>query len=308
MKIIRDIINLKLKNTAVAVGKFDGIHKGHRLIMEELKNSRKEGLLSVVFTFSRSPLEIINHNNQKYILTGYEKYRFYEKSGIDVVVEYPMSDELINMSDKNFVKDILMEKLGTRKIICGNDFRFGYNRQGDIAFLKAMGIEFGYEVKVFHKLQDDRRDISSSRIRNEILNGNIEKANDLLGFPYTIIGEVTHGNEIGRTIDFPTANIVPDDDKLLPPNGVYFTRINIGKKDYDCVTNIGLKPTVSNMKKTGVETNIFDFSGDLYGELLEIRFYKYHRREKKFNNLDELKKQIINDALLCRDFFKKVET
>lgn len=306
MQIIRNVENFELNNTAIAIGKFDGIHKGHRLIMEELAASKTQDLMAVVFTFSKSPDSIVKSDNLKYLLTNEEKYRFYEKMGIDVVIEYPMSEKLLCMEREGFLKDVLVDKLGMKKIICGDDFKFGHNRLGDTKYLFDNALKYGYNVKVFDKLKINNTDISSTLVRELIFEGEIEKSNDMLGYPYTIIGKVVHGNEIGRTINFPTANIIPDKEKLLPPNGVYFTKVNINGKDYKCVTNIGKRPTVADNHLINVETNIFDFTGDLYDTILEVRFYKYHRSEIKFESTDELKKQIEYDAVCCKDFLYNI--
>lgn len=306
MQIIRNVENFELNNTAIAIGKFDGIHKGHRLIMEELAASKAQDLKAVVFTFSKSPDSIVKSDNLKYLLTNEEKYRFYEKMGIDVVIEYPMSEKLLCMEREGFLKDVLVYKLGMKKIICGDDFKFGHNRLGDTKYLFDNALKYGYNVKVFDKLKINKTDISSTLVRGLISEGEIEKSNDMLGYPYTIIGKVVHGNEIGRTINFPTANIIPDKEKLLPPNGVYFTKVNINGKDYKCVTNIGKRPTVGDNHLINVETNIFDFTGDLYDTILEVRFYKYHRSEIKFESTDELKKQIEYDAVCCKDFLYNI--
>ncbi|MDE6208313.1 MAG: bifunctional riboflavin kinase/FAD synthetase [Lachnospiraceae bacterium] len=306
MQIIRNVENFELNNTAIAIGKFDGIHKGHRLIMEELAASKSQDLKAVVFTFSKSPDSIVKSDNLKYLLTNEEKYRFYEKMGIDVVIEYPMSEKLLCMEREGFLKDVLVDKLGMKKIICGDDFKFGHNRLGDTKYLFDNALKYGYNVKVFDKLKINKTDISSTLVRGLISEGEIEKSNDMLGYPYTIIGKVVHGNEIGRTINFPTANIIPDKEKLLPPNGVYFTKVNINGKDYKCVTNIGKRPTVGDNHLINVETNIFDFTGDLYDTILEVRFYKYHRSEIKFESTDELKKQIEYDAVCCKDFLYNI--
>lgn len=308
MRIIKDITHLQLNNTAVAIGKFDGIHKGHKLIMDELIKSKEDGLTSVVFTFSKSPYSLVNNKDTKYILTNEEKYDFYKKIGVDIIVEYPMSKELIEMDREVFLKDILIDKLGMKRIICGADFRFGHNRLGDIVYLERNCDRYDYKLKVFEKLVDNEKEISSTLVRKLISKGDMEKANDLLGYPYTIIGKVVHGNEIGRTISFPTANIVPAYDKILPPNGVYFSTTNIFGKDYCCITNIGSKPTVTTEKRIIVETNVLDFDGDLYDYILEIRLYKYHRIEKKFDGLESLKEQISYDERCCREYFSIVKS
>lgn len=305
MQIIRNVKNIKLDNTAIAIGKFDGIHKGHRLIMNELAASKTQNLCAVVFTFSKSPDSLVKTDSRKYLLTKEEKYRFYEKMGIDIVIEYPVSKRLLCMERESFLKDVLINQLGMKKIICGCDFKFGHNRLGDTKYLFDNALKYGYNVKVFDKLKVNEKDISSTLVRGLISDGDIEKSNEMLGYPYTIIGKVVYGNQIGRTINFPTANIIPDEKKLLPPNGVYFTKANINGKAYKCITNIGKRPTVTDKEQINVETNIFDFNGDIYNTIIEVSFYKYHRSEIKFEDTDRLKKQISFDVQCCKQFFDK---
>lgn len=298
MKIIKDtelINNIKLNNTAVAVGKFDGVHIGHELIMRELKLSKNDGMATVVFTFSDSPRNVVDNEDAKYITVRDEKYRLYEKHEVDYVIEYPMTKELINMTREEFLENILIKRLGMKRIICGDDFRFGYKRLGDVKFLEDNAREFGYTVDVISKLKVHNENVSSTLIRDLIKKGDVCEAGKLLGHPYTIIGEVVHGNQLGRTINFPTANIIPDKDKILPPFGVYFTKVIIDGDEQIGITNIGKKPTVSNNDIIGVETNILDFDKDIYGKIIEVQFYKYHRPESKFENLTALKKQIEYD-------------
>ncbi len=296
MKIITNINDLQLNNTAIAIGKFDGIHKGHRLLVEELLNFKAKGYLATIFTFSKTPNEIIRHSYEKSILTKEEKYMYYENMGIDVIVEYPTSAELLGMNKEEFLSKILVGKLGIKAIVCGNDFKFGHNRMGDTVYLEQMSKKYGYTSIIIDKLKDHNSDISSTRIRSLIAKGQIEEVNRLLGYSYNIIGQVVHGNEIGRTINFPTANIIPNPNKLLPPNGVYFTKVNIDGTEYDGITNIGKKPTVSNTDTISVETNILNYNGNLYGKILCIEFFHYHREEKRFVDIDELKKQISMDV------------
>src|SRR5574344_17785 len=296
LKIITNINDLQLNNTAIAIGKFDGIHKGHRLLVEELLNFKAKGYLATIFTFSKTPNEIIRHSYEKSILTKEEKYMYYENMGIDVIVKYTTSDELLGMNKEEFLSKILVGKLGIKAIVCGNDFKFGHNRTGDTVYLEQMSKKYGYTSIIIDKLKDHNSDISSTRIRSLIAKGQIEEVNRLLGYSYNIIGQVVHGNEIGRTINFPTANIIPNPNKLLPPNGVYFTKVNIDGTEYDGITNIGKKPTVSNTDTISVETNILNYNGNLYGKILCIEFFHYHREEKRFVDIDELKKQISMDV------------
>lgn len=302
MKIINNISDLQLNNTAISIGKFDGIHKGHRLLIDELLKLKDKGLLATIFTFSKAPNEIIKHSHEKVILTKNERYRFYESIGIDVLVEYPTSDELIHMDREAFLKNILIDEMGMKAIVCGKDFKFGFNRLGNIEFIKKMSGTYGYVPVILEKLKDNNSDISSTRIRKLIEDGNILEVNRLLGYSYSIIGQVVHGNEIGRTINFPTANIIPDNDKLLPPNGVYFTKVKIGDITYKGITNIGKKPTVTRSELIGVETNVLDYSGDLYDQILNIEFLHYHRKEMKFDSIEDLKNQITYDEQCCRKF------
>ena len=303
MEIIRDLTNIKLNNTAVAVGKFDGLHSGHMLIMKELHRLKEKNFTTVVFTFLNAPTAGVNDNKQQYILTIEEKHLFYKNLGIDILIECDMNKNFVTMDREFFLKEILINKLGMKKIICGSDFGFGYKRKGNIDYLYSMEQIFGYQTVVFEKLTDNLDEISSTLIRKNISEGQINRVNHLLGYSYTIIGKVVHGNEIGRTINYPTANIIPERNKLLPPNGVYFTKVEIDGNEYKAITNIGTKPTVCDNRQVVVETNVMNFSDDLYDKIITIRFYHYHRNEKKFTSLQELKHQISIDSIECERYF-----
>ncbi len=306
MKIIDDIDNISIRNSAVALGKFDGIHNGHKELLKRIVEAKKEGLTSVMLTFSKAPDTILKDSKRQYILTDFEKHYICKKSGLDILVELPLTRELLNMEATEFVKKILINRLGMKKIFAGTDFRFGHNRVGDAVLLKKLASELDFEAIILDKLKFDGREISSSYIKEEIKKGNIELANKLLGYEYAVIGEVVHGNEIGRTINFPTANIIPEADKLLPPNGVYFTKVSVDGVEYAGITNVGVKPTISFTDIRNVETNILDFKGDLYGKILHIRFLMYERPERKFDTIDELKATIAMDAANCVEFLKNL--
>lgn len=289
------------KCTAVALGKFDGLHRGHRALTGMLAEAKKtDDMQAVAFAFTRSPGEALDNEKRKYILTSSEKRLFMEKSGIDILVECPIEKDILSMEPEDFIRDILINKLSVKKIFCGEDFRFGYKRRGDAAMLKELEKIYGYETTVIKKLQYGRRDISSTYIREEISAGNIPLANELLGYPYTVLGVVTDGKKLGRTLGFPTANIVPEEDKLLPPNGVYCTDVIADGRRYRAATNIGTKPTVNGDSSITIETNLLDEEIDLYGKTLELEFFEFIRPEKKFGSVEELKAAVEKDILICR--------
>jgi riboflavin kinase/FMN adenylyltransferase len=189
-----------------------------------------------------------------------------------------------------------------KQIVCGSDFRFGYKREGDVNYLLEEADRYGYLVKVFDKLQENSAIISSTRIRHLIEEGNVEEANKLLNHPYRIKGKVIHGNEIGRTLNYPTANVVSEVDKILPAKGVYFTKTYYNGKLYDSITNVGNRPTVVDDNKIVIETHILDFEGEIYDEYIEILFYMYHRKEQKFSSRTELAENLKKDAVIRRKY------
>ncbi len=299
MKIISEKEFEKLKDTVLTIGKFDGLHKGHQTLVSKMVQLKDEGLSSVLFTFKKAPKEILGLEESDYILTPKEKEKFLENRGIDFYIEYPCDEEVLNTRAEEFLKNIIIDKIGAKKIVCGTDFRFGKNREGDVELLKKFEKEYGYEVIVLDKLKYENVDISSTRIREAAKNGQIELVNELLGYTYTVIGQVVKGRQIGRNLGFPTANITPEEKKLLPPCGVYYTKAVIDGIVYKGVTNVGKKPTIDDNNAVNVETCFLGYSGDLYGRVLEIEFYKFVRPERKFNSLDDLKMQIKADANGC---------
>lgn len=294
--------NVKIHtDTAVALGKFDGLHRGHRALIKMLADAKSsDKMKAAVFTFTKSPKEVLNHEVQKYILTSSEKRLFMEQNGIDILVECPLEEEILSMEPEAFISDILCNSLSAKKIFCGEDCGFGHKRRGNAALLKGLESKYGYETTVIKKLQHNNRDISSTYIREEIAKGNIPLVNELLGYPYTVMGVVQKGRQLGSTIGFPTANIVPDEDKLLPPNGVYYTNAYVDGQKYSGITNIGTRPTVNGDNSITVETNLFDVSMDLYGKTLELQFLRFIRAEKKFSSVEELKEAVEADIQRCR--------
>ncbi len=285
--------------SAVSLGKFDGLHRGHRMLLGEVLRQRENGLQSVIFTFTQNPTRILSGLSAQNIITNEERRRLLEAQGIDCLLECPFMPELAHMEPERFVEDFLVGQLKARFIAVGTDFRFGYQRKGDPALLMRMGEHLGFQVEIVEKLQSHGRDISSTYVREALHEGNIPLANELLGYRYFVDGEVLHGRRIGRTLGLPTINFQPPQEKLLPPNGVYLTRTipqDGGEPAWYGITNIGYKPTVGGESRKGVETYLFDFDGSLYGQRLRVEFLEYERVEQKFTSLDALKERILADV------------
>ncbi len=291
--------------TVVSLGKFDGIHRGHELLMECVKQQKKQGLKTVVFTFDIPPKKQVSGEEGLVLTTNGEKVQLFEKLGIDYLIECHFTPEIMRMEPEDFI-EMLVKKLHMKCLVAGKDFRFGHNRRGDYKFLLEKGEIYGYEPRIVEKMQDKGRDISSTYIREELSRGNIEKANELLGYHYFIQGEVVHGRKLGSTSLYPTINQVPQPEKILPPFGVYVTRVILGDKSFGGITNLGIKPTLGGENPVGVETHLFDFQGDIYGRTVKVEFLKPLRREMKFHSIEELKIQIQKDIELAKSYYENI--
>lgn len=307
MEYIYGSTEFKYHNTCITLGKFDGLHRGHQLLLSELEKFEKQGLTSVVFTFDYHPGNLFSEKEIDLIYTEEEKKELLSRLGPKVLISYPFTEETASMEPEDFIKEVLIGKLDAKAIVIGTDYRFGRNRKGDAAMLKKYSLVYGYELVVCEKLTYHDKVISSTRIREELKNGRMEVVNEMLGHPYTIMGTVVTGNKIGRTIGIPTVNLLPPNHKLLPPNGVYASSIKYQDNTYCGVTNIGYKPTVGAGQKLGVETHIFGFTGDLYGKEIEVELYRYERPETKFTSIEELKNRVQLDIENVKDFFSKKE-
>lgn len=307
MKYIRDTLNFHVDEpTVITFGKFDGLHRGHEYLMEkQIEQNLKYGYKRVVFTFDIPPKNEVLKEKSKVITTNEEKYFIFEKSGVDYLIECPFNREIMTMSPENFIKWIVKE-LNVKCIIVGNDFCFGYNRAGNYELLEELKSKYGYELLVVEKVKDDYKDISSTYIREEILNGNIKKANQLLGYPFFIRGNVIRGNQIGRTIGIPTINIAISQDKILPPLGVYVSKVWLEDEWYMGVSNIGRKPTVGNDNPIGLETYIIDFNQNVYDKLVSVEFFDFIRPEIKFDSIEKLKEQMSFDINRTIKYYKNV--
>ncbi len=282
-----DSREFKFSNTCITLGKFDGIHKGHMLLINKAVeySASHPDVSSVLFTFNMP---------RKSIYTGEQKREITSQCGIDIYVEYPFDEKTMNMSANSFIKDVLVSMAGVKAIVVGADFRFGHNREGDVDMLKKYAPVYGYEIEVCEKVADNGQIVSSTAIKEYLSKGDICNASKLLGRDYSIEGNVSSGKQLGRTIGFPTANIIPDDSIIMPRFGVYVSEVMVDGIVRPGVTNIGCRPTV-NGDNVSVETFIKNFEEDIYGKKINVMLKKFIRPEKKFSNIDELKKQIMID-------------
>ena len=294
--------------TALTIGKFDGLHRGHEELLSHLLEKRNEDLKSVVFTFDIPPKKLTEGDGQRLLSTNSEKQLLFAERGIDYLVRCPFTPEVMCMEPEDFV-DWIVTNLHVKRIVVGEDCRFGHNRRGDHRLLAQLADRYGYELKVIRKLQFEGRDISSTYIREEIRKGNMEIAAQLLGHPYSIHGLVETGNQIGRTIGIPAANIEAEPVKLLPPFGVYASAIDIRGERYYGIANIGRKPTIKpkegDRNPVGVEMHILHFDEDIYREPVRISFYVYERPEIKFDSISDLQAQIKKDIVFSEHYFGK---
>ena len=279
-----------LNNTAVALGKFQGLHKGHMLLVDKILELASDfELTSVVFS--------INFNEDKVINLPYEKQSILKKCGVDYLVNCDFCDEFASMSPEEFVLKILVNKLGVSYVVVGSDFRFGKGRAGDVSVLRTYALKYGFKLVAIDKLAIDDIIVSSTYIRELISNGNMKNVYKFMGRYYSLSGRVIRGRQLGRTIGFPTVNIIPDPHKLLPPYGVYGSMVELDGTTYPAITNVGNNPTIDSDNAVTVESNIIDFSEEIYDRDITIYFTDYIRGEIKFNNIEALKKQINNDKM-----------
>lgn len=306
MKYIRNTVDFQIEeDTVISLGKFDGIHRGHELLMERLAEKKREGLKAAIFTFDIPPRRNVQHVEAKVLTTNEEKMHIFEEMGIDYLIECPFTEEVMHMEPEDFIR-MLVERLHVKCIVAGEDFRFGHNRRGDYRMLQEYAGKLGYEALILKKMKEDARDISSTFVREEIAAGNIEKANHLLGYRYFVKGMVRHGNQIGRTIGIPTINLIPPEEKLLPPFGVYVSEVVIGEERYQGVTNVGCKPTIEGNNPVGVETYLLDFHENVYDRIVTVEFISKIRAEHKFENIEALKEQMENDIAYTEAYFRNL--
>ena len=292
MRIFNSIGRLpEFSNTVFTQGTFDGVHLGHQKILKRLKDeSVKAGGESVLLTFWPHPRLFLfpDDNGLKLLQTLEEKMDQLEKAGVDNVVVLPFTKEFSQMLPEDFIKDFLVNSLNIHTAIIGYDHRFGRNREGDINLLQSFEKPYNYKVLEIGPEDVDQITISSTKIRNSLLSGDVDTANVYLGRPYSFCGTVVHGKKLGKTIGYPTANLdINHPNKLIPANGVYAVQCKVEGQIYGGMMNIGNNPTVAG-KDFSIEVNIFDFSADIYGKVVEIFVIARIRDEKKFGNIEEL--------------------
>ena len=299
MRIIKNNITKIPKSdfNIATIGSFDGIHIGHKKILQTLtKIAKKNNGKSILITFWPHPRYVLKKNNDFKLLTSLdEKIKLFEKNKIDILYIVDFSLKFSKISANKFIENILLEKLKINCLLIGYNNNFGRNREGNIRYLEENKKKFDIDIISIPKQSVDKISISSTKIREYLNNGKINSANRLLGRKYSINGKIVKGNGIGRKINFPTANIEIDEPKkLLPKSGVYAVEVILNRKIYLGMLNIGYNPTIKNEKKS-IEVNIFEFSEDIYNNKISINFIRRIRNEKKFKNLNELKKQLIKD-------------
>ena len=287
----------------LAIGFFDGVHLGHQAVINNIICSNENS--SVVLTFDPHPLSVLSPSQSPPIITALShKQSLLEELGVEYLLVIRFDENRVNQRAEGFVREIV-DSCKLKSVSVGNEFRFGYERQGDVSLLTELGRDLGFKVNGIDRICDEGGDvISSTRVREALKNGNLKDAKSLLGREFSISGPVTKGNEIGQEMSFPTANIDIIGSSPIP-HGVYAVLANVGGESFQGVANLGVRPTFteSNDFKTKLEVHLFDFERMIYGEIIEVSFVGYMREEKKFNSVDDLKNQINVDVIEAKRVF-----
>lgn len=299
MKIYHSISDFKnVSRPILTTGTFDGVHFGHKIIIDRLKEiSNNQNGETVLLTFSPHPRMVLfpDDHNLQLINTLEEKIKLLEKAGIDHLIIHPFTKAFSRTTSLQFVRDIIVNELNVYKLVIGYNHHFGRNREGSFEHLKEFAPLYGFELEEISAHLIDNVSISSTKIRKALLSGDVSKAADYLGYNYPLHGQVIEGQKIGRTLGFPTANLtVFDESKLIPKDGVYAVQVEVKGQHFKGMMNIGNNPSITS-KKHSVEVHIFDFDSEIYNEQIEVRFIKRIREEISFDNLDALKTQLEHD-------------
>ena len=304
MKIIKNLHDYSQKTPlALSIGMFDGVHHGHQTIIKNLNSAaQNKDLESAILTFWPHPRTVFNPNDDlKLLNTIEEKTYLLEKNKVQHLFLKEFDEEFRNLTGEEFVKQILIDKLNVKHLIIGHDHTFGKNRSGDFNLLQKMSSEYGFEVVQVEAVDFQDRHISSTQIRNALMNGEINTANEMLGYHYSVSGEVIHGKKLGRTIGYPTANISVNPMKFLPKKGAYIVDAFVKNQQFKGMLSIGTNPTVDG-KSLSVEVYILDFDGDIYGETISVNFRQFLHDEIKFDGLQQLIERLDEDKKLTEDF------
>nr|WP_220099454.1 bifunctional riboflavin kinase/FAD synthetase [Alteromonas lipotrueiana] len=307
---IRGLHNLRPRHQGcvLTIGKFDGVHKGHKAVLSNvLKKARELDLPATVMVFEPQPEEVFAPAKAPARLsTLSEKYRLLVQADIDRLLCVRFNQEFASQSADTFIHDLLVDKLGVRFLVVGDDFRFGQNRHGDFAMLQQAGKQYGFEVVSTQSFRLDDNRISSTAVREALETGDFEKAESMLGRPFSVQGRVVHGEKKGRTIGFPTANVLLKRFRT-PIKGVFAVSVTLNNTTFNGVANVGRRPTLGG-QRTQLEVHLFDFNGDLYGRPINVIPRKKLRDEHKFESFDALKQQIQVDAEHARRYFKVTDS
>ncbi len=299
MAVFFDINNLPaFKKAAITIGTFDGVHHGHKAILKQLTDHAREiDGDSILLTFEPHPRKLLFPDQPVKLLTPLaDKLELLEKAGVTNIVVVPFTHEFANLSSEAYIEQFLVKKFNPESIIIGYDHRFGHDREGDINMLKTYSEKWGFQVFEISAQLIDEAAVSSTKIRKALQEGHIEEAAKMLDRHYTVKGKVVKGAQLGRTIGFPTANILPlSEEQIIPVNGVYAVKVWIDEVSHNAMLNIGIRPTVSNDLQLHIEAHLLYFNGDLYGKQVTIEFIFRLRDEHKFPSLDALKEQLQKD-------------
>ncbi len=307
MEFLKNFSTEESLKTVCALGNFDGVHLGHQKVISALKDKAKHyGVKSCAVTFNPHPQKFMGNKTVRLLVPFEERLRLLEKSGLDICVSLEFCESLELMSPENFIREIMVEKAGIKSIVVGPRFRFGNKRKGDVGMLKNLGSRFGFETTVLEPARVGGTRVSSSRIRDLILEGRAEETSELLGYNYYVKGVVDKGKKRGREIGFPTVNLKTDWE-ILPAPGVYATTTVIDGKSGKSITNIGRRPTFGEDSLTVTESHLLDTDGDFYGKTATVEFVKKIRDEKKFGSARELCAQIEKDIERVRVILKDKE-
>lgn len=297
--------DFKMDNTCVAFGQFDGLHRGHRAVIDKLVEQEGKNLTSVLLSFDYNPTNIFGVN--KVIYTEEEKEFILSEDSPQVMVSYPFTSEIGDMEPDVFIKNILVDKLGVKVVVAGENCKFAKDCSGDIDTLKHFSSIYGYDVVCVKTIKENGQAITTNVIRNAFDEGLLDEANKLLGHTFTMIGEVVHGKALGRTVGMPTANLGVPENKIMPNNGVYATLSEIDDKFVQGLTNIGQRPSVDDHSYVTIETFLLDFSQNIYGKKLALEIHSYIRGVVKFNNIEEVKIQVDKDIQSIRAYLDTIE-
>lgn len=293
------------RRSAVTLGKFDGFHKGHMKLVNKVQQLAKENDMdSIVCSFDMRPLLKRKNPDARLLMTCEERMRKLSDK-VDYFVDCPFTEAISGMEAEDFIEKVLAGTFHAAYVVVGVDFHFGYKKKGDIHMLAAYAERYGYELIVCEKERYNGKIISSSYAKEALGQGDMELVRELLGYPYTVMGKVTHGNQIGRNLGVPTMNILPDTWKMLPPNGVYFNRVWLDGIWYHAVGNVGVKPTVAEDGQVVVESFLLDYEGNAYDRDVIVELYEFRRPERKFSGIKEMQQMILQDIDAGKDYFEK---